>query len=163
MTVPINTQDKFSRAFLWFVLIFYTLILTKLILFKRSTEYIKAHLRHYNLDMAKANMHHAYLQPFSSIRFYLSGRMPLGYVFVNLVGNIAGFIPLAIILCLLFKPLRSAAACIGCIFLVSCSFEIIQLFTRLGVCDIDDVILNTFGGMIGYFIFWLMTKFFLIK
>lgn len=164
MILSIDTKNKTIRAGLWIGLMVYTLVLTKLILFKRPSGYIKDHLLHrLSLHSAKANLHKAYLQPFESIKFYFSGRMPFSYVFVNLIGNIAGFIPMAIFLAMLFKPLRSAPACILCIFFISVGFELFQLVTALGVCDIDDVILNTFGGMIGYFIFWLMNRFFVIK
>jgi len=163
MPLSINTRNKTFRAGLWIGLILYTIVLTKLILFKRSPAYIKDHFLHLTLRAAKANLHKAYLQPFESIKFYLSGRMPFTYVFVNLIGNIVGFIPLAIFLALLFRPLRSATTCIICIFLISVGFELFQLVTSLGVCDIDDVILNTFGGMIGYSIFWIINKVIIIK
>ena len=41
----------------------------------------------------------------------------------------------------------------GLTFLLSLGIEIIQLITRVGVFDVDDIILNTVGGMLGYFIY----------
>ena len=31
--------------------------------------------------------------------------------------------------------------------------EIIQLYTKIGVFDVDDIILNTLGGFVGYLIY----------
>ena len=38
-------------------------------------------------------------------------------------------------------------------FMLSLSIEIIQLFTKVGCFDVDDLLLNTLGGLIGYIIF----------
>ena len=38
-------------------------------------------------------------------------------------------------------------------FEVSLAVELIQLVTRVGSCDVDDMILNTLGGMLGFFCF----------
>ena len=40
-------------------------------------------------------------------------------------------------------------------FLTSTLIEILQMLTKAGVCDIDDVILNTAGAVIGYILFLL--------
>ena len=36
---------------------------------------------------------------------------------------------------------------------LSLCVEIIQLFTRVGSFDVDDILLNTIGGVLGYIIF----------
>ena len=38
-------------------------------------------------------------------------------------------------------------------FLCSVTVELIQLVSKLGSCDVDDVILNTLGGLLGYIMF----------
>ena len=38
-------------------------------------------------------------------------------------------------------------------FGLSLTIELVQLITRVGSCDVDDIILNTIGGVIGY-ILW---------
>jgi glycopeptide antibiotics resistance protein len=50
---------------------------------------------------------------------------------------------------------------IGC--LLSAAIEILQLLTRRGVCNIDDVIHNTIGCAIGYGIFRLCNTLLKIK
>jgi glycopeptide antibiotics resistance protein len=50
---------------------------------------------------------------------------------------------------------------IGC--MMSVAIEIIQLFSHRGVCNIDDVIHNTFGCAIGYGAFLLCNTILKIK
>ena len=42
-------------------------------------------------------------------------------------------------------------------FITSLSFELIQLATGWGVFDVDDIFLNTLGGIIGLVIYHLIT------
>lgn len=69
---------------------------------------------------------------------------------VNLLGNIVMFIPLGFLLPLIWRKLRklwkSFLTAAGIILLV----EMAQLFTLRGSCDIDDLILNLCGVIIGY-------------
>lgn len=163
MPVSNHTYSKTSRFFLWLVLLGYLAVLTKLVVFKKPPGYIRRHLaglyHHYNWKMVKANMDNGNfnIKPFATIKMYLAANMPAEYAISNLVGNVAGFIPLGILLPILF-PRLGAAATIFTVFLFSLCFEIFQLFAMLGVCDIDDLLLNTLGGGIGYFFFWLAKK-----
>ena len=43
-------------------------------------------------------------------------------------------------------------------FITSLSFELIQLSTGWGIFDVDDIFLNTLGGIIGIIIYHLITK-----
>ena len=70
-------------------------------------------------------------------------------VFINLVGNIILFIPLGYILNTLnINKIIKILIGILLIFLL----ELIQFFTKLGIFDIIDIILNTIGIIIGLFI-----------
>ena len=93
------------------------------------------------------------LKPFSTMNRYLNalknGRL-IDIALINLLGNILIFIPLGILLPTLWKQLDTflncTVSCFGLILMV----EITQLFTTRGSCDIDDLILNLIGCMIGY-------------
>jgi glycopeptide antibiotics resistance protein len=93
------------------------------------------------------------------LRFY---RLMLYYpvyrraAIVNLFGNIVMFIPLGFGLPWVHARLRrwwrtllTAAAVIVCV-------ELVQLVTLLGHCDVDDLILNLVGVLIGYLL-WAIT------
>lgn len=90
--------------------------------------------------------------PFREIGRYLQYRNTIGtgMVVLNLVGNIIGFAPFGF-----FVPcLSDGRTGFGAVTLYALEFsvtvEILQLFTKVGCCDIDDVLLNTLGGVIGY-------------
>ena len=74
------------------------------------------------------------------------------HAIINLLGNIIGFIPFGILLPLLLKQARAFKKfffyAISSIVLI----ELIQLLTLRGSFDIDDLILNMLGSLIGYMI-----------
>lgn len=80
----------------------------------------------------------------------------------NIIGNLLLLAPLAAIAPIIFKKLRSIKATMILCFLVSLSIEFLQyLFGFFGnsrSADIDDVILNTLGGLIGFSIFKIINR-----
>ena len=94
--------------------------------------------------------------PFAEIRRYITYISTIGilYVGINLLGNIAVMIPFGYALPSLFgqgKKRPILYVFIGMFF--SILVEIAQLFTHTGTCDVDDVILNTIGVIVGYLIY----------
>ena len=75
---------------------------------------------------------------------------------LNLVGNTTMFIPLGIVWPIVFKELNThwkvIAAGVGCSLLI----EILQIPFFDRVSDIDDLILNSTGYLIGYVIYLLI-------
>jgi len=86
-------------------------------------------------------------------RFYWEHEM-WGAILVNFPGNVMMFIPIGFFIGLLSdKPAwwKSTLLTGGC----SLFIEVFQLFVSRGT-DIDDLILNTFGGLCGYWVFCLL-------
>lgn len=71
---------------------------------------------------------------------------------INFVGNILLFIPWGFLLPLYFKNLRTFKQFIMTTLMAVLLIESIQLFTMLGSFDIEDILLNTVGAYIGFFI-----------
>lgn len=97
------------------------------------------------------------LVPLREIRRYLTYWETLGLrrVFLNLGGNILGFLPFGALVPLLLRSARSAWK-VGFLSLeISILIEVSQLLFQVGCCDVDDVILNTLGGLLGYAVFKL--------
>jgi len=92
--------------------------------------------------------------PFKTIVYYLflaDINLNIRYIRVmNLVGNIIGFIPFGIILPLLLKKFMKLKRVLIAVFCLSFTYEITQLLFKIGSFDIDDLILNTLGGVLGY-------------
>ena len=94
------------------------------------------------------------LIPFKTIVSYIRGieNYKFEVWFLNLFGNIFAFYANGFLLPIIFKDLRSLKRIIMVLFLISSVLEMTQFWLRLGTADIDDVLLNTIGGLIGYFL-----------
>lgn len=77
--------------------------------------------------------------------------------FLNVIGNICVFIPLGIFLPKLFARCRNLFFIIVLSLELSFVVEVIQLVTRVGSFDVDDLLLNTIGGILGYIIYKVST------
>ena len=77
---------------------------------------------------------------------------------INVIGNTAMFIPLGIVWPVCFKQLNSHRKVIAAGVGTSLLIEILQLPFYDRVSDIDDLILNSLGFLIGYGIYLLVKK-----
>lgn len=95
------------------------------------------------------------LIPFLEIRRFWIYREQLGMLAVvsNIFGNVIGFIPYGFILPVIAHKCRSGFFIILSGFSLSLVVEVVQLVTKVGCFDVDDLILNTLGAAIGYGIF----------
>ncbi len=89
------------------------------------------------------------LIPLASIRLFLNHPVP-GVAFDNLVGNVAMFVPLGMLLPLLFSRVRTWADVLWRAAVVSAAIELVQFVTGARATDVDDVILNSLGALIGF-------------
>ena len=79
-------------------------------------------------------------------------------ILINVIGNTTMFIPLGIVWPIVFKELdthkKAIVAGVGCSLLI----EILQLPFFIRVSDVDDLILNSLGYIMGYGIYLLVKK-----
>lgn len=78
--------------------------------------------------------------------------------FVNLAGNVVMFIPLGYFIPAVWKKRRSFFRCFFCALGMILAVEIAQLLTLLGSCDVDDLILNMLGVILGYGFFRMIHR-----
>lgn len=98
------------------------------------------------------------LTPFKEIKRFILYWNDIGFfpASVNLIGNIVAFMPFgALIRWVLNRRVRWYEATLYT-FLFSLIVEIVQLITRVGVFDVDDIILNTIGGLIGFVVYYIL-------
>ena len=97
------------------------------------------------------------LRPFREImRFWNARRrLPVRKVFLNLFGNVIGFIPFGFFLPVISSEFKNGAKVAGICCVTSLLAELIQIVTRTGSFDVDDIILNTLGAVCGYLLFLL--------
>ncbi|MGG4448289.1 VanZ family protein [Brevibacillus sp. HB1.4B] len=81
---------------------------------------------------------------------------------VNFVGNVIAFMPLGFLLPLLFPKKAGSLFRVTLLsLLLSLGVELTQLVMNVGTFDVDDLLLNTAGGMIGYIVYlfiWVIQK-----
>lgn len=92
------------------------------------------------------------LVPFREIQRYLGNcrRIGMNLVLWNLIGNVAGFIPFGALLPVMRREKTGFFRVMLLSFDLTLVIEVSQLILRVGSCDVDDMILNTLGGCIGY-------------
>lgn len=71
----------------------------------------------------------------------------------NLAANLLLFVPMGLFLPLLWRKLRRFVSCFRLWVGMILTIEIVQLLSLQGSFDIDDVILNTLGLLVGFCIF----------
>ena len=100
------------------------------------------------------------LEPLAEIkRFYnmLGGTRTYKAV-LNLFGNIACFMPFGLFVPYIFKRRISFIKVVFTTFMFSLCIEVIQLYFMIGIFDVDDLILNTIGGALGYVVYAVLNK-----
>lgn len=85
---------------------------------------------------------------FSTIKF-IQGAMSWKDIVVIVVGNIVMFIPFGF-LGWSFPELRKLKTLIFTFVSAIVIVEALQYFTRMGIFEVDDIILNTFGVYLGW-------------
>ena len=76
----------------------------------------------------------------------------------NLFGNLAAFAPLGFLLPFVLGAGKKLSATVICSFVLLMLAETAQLVFRVGVFDIDDIILNMAGVLGGYILYRLVWK-----
>ncbi len=154
--MPFNNSS--IRWLALILLLVYGAILTKNILFKKGgfryyRHYFNSEYKQYSVKKgwAKANT-----VPSRTIKLYKKGleRNNTNAEY-NIWGNLLGFVPLGILLPLAIPFFRRWWVMLPAGFLVSLGFECLQLYTGLGVWDVDDLLLNTAGATAGYILLML--------
>lgn len=77
---------------------------------------------------------------------------------INLYGNVIMFIPLGFLLPNVFPKLRKLWKTLTATAVIIILVELVQLFSLVGSCDVDDLILNVLGSAMGYGIDRLLKK-----
>lgn len=94
--------------------------------------------------------------PFRTIKSYIN-YSSFAHAFLNIAGNILLFVPFGFLLPMIYKEFKSFKNTVGLSIIFSFFIEFIQFFIGRSV-DIDDLLLNTVGGIIGFLIFICFRK-----
>lgn len=99
--------------------------------------------------------YHYNLVPFHEIMRFINYRHVLGWkaVILNLFGNIIAFMPFGSFLPIYAKRCRNLWMTVLYSFELSLLVELLQLVFKVGSFDVDDLLLNTIGGLLGYLVY----------
>lgn len=146
----------FLKIICWFLLIANLCVLTKYILFKEPAPSFTQVKKKILIRKGNWRFEQKNLQLFASIQRIANSEMSAGYKYRNIGGNILGFVPIGFLLpVLLFRTGRIFKTILA-VFLISLFFETVQLYTGMGIFDVDDLFLNTLGGVCGIILFLIL-------
>ncbi len=105
------------------------------------------------------------LIPFNEIRRFVGYRhyLSLGAFVLNICGNLLVFTPLGFFIPLWNQGRVRWYHIIIYSFSFSLCIELMQLYTRVGVFDVDDLIMNTVGGLFGWVLYLLFYGLFRVR
>ncbi|HSW74436.1 MAG TPA: VanZ family protein [Candidatus Saccharimonadales bacterium] len=142
-----------------FIFIAYSALLIKVMVYKDlpTIKFGQLMLRFGGTDNGSANF-----IPFTTIVSYLFGNQGVIIAGVNLLGNVALLVPIGLLAPLVFKKVTWRKALVLSVA-TGLTIETLQAILQLGIFDVDDVILNGFGVMVGFWAFlllanWIRTK-----
>ncbi len=100
--------------------------------------------------------YHYNLVPFKEIWRFLHywKKLGIGVVLMNIVGNVAAFVPYGTFLPIFSKRARSFWRTTLLGFDFSLCVELVQLVSKVGSFDVDDLLLNTIGAACGYAVYY---------
>jgi glycopeptide antibiotics resistance protein len=149
-----QSKNKYTKVgwllfYLYIILLFYFLFFSEQFGREQSANY------RYNLEF------------FKEIKRYFNYRERVGFIYftVNIIGNVLAFVPFGFLVPLLKKAnwkdnsfamkkkiLNFFSITFSSMFFSLC-IELIQLAFKVGIFDVDDILMNTVGGILGYLLF----------
>lgn len=138
-----DTKKK-VLAIIWWIYIVLLLVVV-VIKFNGSFGELRDRVNSYSME-GSINYN---LIPFRSLGAQVS-HISQGWALKNLLGNLVSFMPFGFLLPIAYGKINTyiKVFIVGCLSIIS--MELLQLITKLGSFDVDDIILNMVGVSIGY-------------
>jgi glycopeptide antibiotics resistance protein len=133
----------------FFVYVFMVLTLTGYFILFRE---VSTHGWWSNMEWRVQHKDHVNLKPFQVFKIYKISD-------IQIVGNFIMLLPLGIYLPVLYRRMNNFLHVFLVCMLASISIEVLQLATKFRSADVDDVILNTTGAVIGFGLWKLFSSF----
>lgn len=138
----LRKNKKIIIIFGWIIFYIYILLLAYFLFFSER----------YGRDLVTKQYN---LQLFKEIKRFIRYRKQIGMegFVVNILGNVLAFMPYGFLLPFLNKAYRKFYIITILSVLFSLVVETSQLLLRVGVFDVNDILMNTIGGILGYLVF----------
>lgn len=141
----IKHKDWVKRA-AWILFILYTLVLIYFLFLSEGYGRTQDNGAYrYNLVL------------FREIKRFFIYRKQLGFesFVINIFGNVLAFVPFGLVLPIISSRNRKFFNILLLSLELTLTIELMQLLLKVGCFDVDDILLNTLGGIIGYLCFAL--------
>lgn len=149
-----------NKKYMRVLFVLYLLILIRVIVFKYPMERLREIAASWREDVFWEGLGSANFEGFSTIKMYINywGYKEINS-FGNLIGNVLAFIPLGYMLPRLSRRFENLFFCLGMGLIIVLAIELFQLYTNFGCFDVDDILLNGLGILIGYLFFKMLSYF----
>ncbi len=112
-----------------------------------------------NMSMLEYAQSRFNIIPFKTIIGYITSFSTNGGTAVkNILGNFLLFLPMGIYLPYLFKKVSNYKRFLVVMFIILFAIEVLQFVLKRGAFDIDDLILNLLGAVIGFGLWKVINK-----
>ncbi len=147
-----KTKKEKRICFLFFL---YILFILKVIIFKFSYAQMQEIVNGWRKDIIWEGLSTANFIPLKTIKMYIRyySSLPNIHSFENLFGNIFVFAPFGFMLPMVYRKCRNVCILLINTFLFVLGIEVFQLFSAFGAFDVDDILLNCIGSLLGFFIY----------
>lgn len=146
MRIPQWSNKTRFYAAVYFVAVFFLVFI-----YGDRSGFVKDSQRTVNFEMFKGFKY--YLRKFKHRNEFLLYDNEIAFAFQEFAGNILLFFPLPLMLSFLFKKRLSFLAVMAGILGTTFFIEITQFVFNIGTFDVDDLFLNTIGGVLGIIAF----------
>lgn len=139
-----NRKESVTKIICWLAFITYLILLTYFLIFADL------------MGRTHSQENYAYnLELFKEIKRFIKYFKILGVrtVVLNLAGNIIGFMPMGFLLPFISRRAKHLYLTLLLCFTFSFLVETVQLIWKVGIFDVDDMLLNTIGGILGYLVY----------
>ena len=143
---------QFLRKHVRLLFFLYLLVLVKVIIFKYPLEQLQAIAASWRKEVILEGLDTANFTLFKTIRMYIDYSYKLNS-FENLVGNIAAFVPFGFLTPYVINREKCFWVMLFQAFFLVVGIEVFQLFSAFGAFDVDDILLNCFGAVLGYLVY----------
>lgn len=137
-------NKKKYKNILKVIFLLYIIVLTYFLFFSERYGRVATHTEYrYNLVL------------FKELKRFIIYREELGLesFVVNIFGNICVFVPFGFMLPIISENNRKLINVTVITLIFSLAIELLQLIYKVGIFDVDDLFLNTIGGILGYLLF----------
>ena len=132
----------------------YSVILIRFVVFKAAPI---IHLGHLRLKFNRTHTGPGNFTPFKTILPLLGGQTNHLIAMVNLFGNILPFMPVGFLAPAVYRSMtwrRSLVLAVA----VGLAMESMEVVFRVGIFDVDDIMLNACGVMLGYGVWAMLNR-----